>query len=104
MAKATSTARPTKVVASLRTEVAKVAKMAGVSVASLALALSANAATIKMGADNGERLLGGALALIGSETDCDQQLWGLEAVPSVGWLAHWLQPCSLLWMAGCDWE
>lgn len=49
-------ARPAKVTvtASLRQEVAKVAKAAGVSVASLALALSANAVTIKMGADNGE--------------------------------------------------
>lgn len=48
--------RPAKVAvsASLRQEVAKIAKGAGVSVASLALALSANAVTIKMGADNGE--------------------------------------------------
>ncbi len=48
--------RPAKVAvcASLRQEVAKIAQVAGVSVASLALALSANAETIvKMGADNG---------------------------------------------------
>lgn len=43
----------TPVAASLRQEVARVAKGAGVGIASLGLALAANAATVKLGADGG---------------------------------------------------
>ena len=49
-----STARASlRVSASLRSELAQGAKFAGVSVASLALALAANAAEVKLGADSG---------------------------------------------------
>ena len=43
----------TPVAASLRQEVARVAKGAGVGLASLGLALAANAANVKLGADGG---------------------------------------------------
>lgn len=43
----------TPVAASLRQEVARVAKGAGVGIASLGLALAANAANVKLGADGG---------------------------------------------------